>query len=175
MTNNAGATLSDKQLALLQNLLQKRVRIFAAGTLACSAIWLRLAYPIIRNWHFLQYKLPYGAVEYKTYEKVNNYFMSAVALFLLLLCFFSISFYKKIHLLMKDIRHKVVVVVAVQITRKTSPYTNRYFFYLNNLKPSYIEVDDNTYYQYQEGETINIYRAKFSKIHLDEYLNIPLL
>lgn len=124
MENSANTTLSEKQIALLKHLLKKRMRIFVAGAFACFAIWLRYAYPIFEAWYILYYKLPYGAVEFKTYEKVDNYFIAAIALFALLFLVFGIFFYKTIYLLIKDLKYKNLIVEPLQIMRKSSPYPN---------------------------------------------------
>lgn len=167
--------LNTEQVNLLKQLLHKRFRIFIAGFLGCHIFWLKISYNIIQLWYLLHFRYGINAVEYKTYEKVNNSFIASMIFLLFLLSYFLHLTLKKIVPLYKDINHKAGMVLQSKIIRKSIPYNNRCFLFFDDLKIPYKEVDFNTYYSYQVGEFYPILKSKYSETHIDEYLNIPLL
>lgn len=167
--------LKIEQVNLLKHLLQKRLRIFIAGFVGCHFFWLRFSYKDIELWYLLHFRYGINAVEFKTYERVNNSFIASVIFLIFLLGYFIFLLQKKVIPLYKDVKHKTGVIVQNQIVRKSIPYNNRYFFFFDDLKISYKEVDMSTYYSYRVGDFYPILKSKYSETHIDEYLNIPLL
>src|SRR5690606_24386128 len=73
-------------------------------------------------------------------------------------------FFKKVYCLKRDILAGEKELVFFTITRKLHfPHTDTYFFSFNNPKYMHHEVSKDSYYKFEVGNQVGIYRGKYSK------------
>lgn len=95
---------------------------------------------------------------------IYTYVYSLVSLLSLLYLGGFITYIKTIKVFKKDIDQNVKVIDPVVIIRKRfMDINNTYYFYLRSRVKTSIEVSQQDYHQYQEGDEINIEYSKFGK------------
>jgi hypothetical protein len=73
-------------------------------------------------------------------------------------------FLKRVYSIKKDIQNGFKEPVSYKITRKLNfPMTSQYFFSFNDPKFDHYEVDQETYFAYNEGDQFLLYRTVHSK------------
>lgn len=167
--------LNEEQLVILMHLYKKRLRVFLAGFIGVFLILFRISFNHFLAWYYIHYEFGIQYVEKEKLERINWSVFFMILFMGAFFCYFVYYFFTRIAPLAKDIKLKIGTYVPLEITQKSIPYHNRCFMFLHSLKVPYIEVDYATYFHYQIGDEINILFGKYSKIHIDEYLNMPLL
>ena len=93
-----------------------------------------------------------------------TYLYSVLSLLTLLFLGGFISYIKSIKTLKKDVELKTKVIEPVLIIRKKfMDINNSYYFYLRSRLKLSIEVTEQVYHQYEEGDEINIEYSRFGK------------
>ena len=176
MTVHSEISLNHEQIKLLQTLLKKRFRIFLFGILGTGYCLFKanLLY-YWKMWYEIHVLKNFAFASKEFLEKVNWYVYSSTLFIAGLAFYFLQILFKQVLPLYKDTKKQIGMIIPMQIVRKSIPYHNRCFFYFDDLKIPYKEVNQDTYYSCKTGEFYPVLISKFSKTHIDEYLNIPLL
>lgn len=99
--------------------------------------------------------------------RVYFYYVAGMLILLLLLAMGSyISYLRNLRPLLKDIRQGNKTIESTEISRKQSVSSNNtYHFFLRSTYKLSIEVSQEDYELYQEGDEINIEYSTFSKVY----------
>lgn len=94
----------------------------------------------------------------------ENYWLSRVPFILIISISGGILFYKRVYNYKRDLKLGQKEKVTYTIIRKTYfPMTGQYFFSFDNPDYMHYEVDADLYASMDEGDSISIYRGKYSK------------
>lgn len=104
--------------------------------------------------------------EYVTIFSWNMYLIVLLSLMALFSSFVAITRYLELSKLYKDRKEKKKIVQKVLIKRKTFvPHNNSFHFYLNTPKKLSIEVNQQDFINYEEGDEISIEYSKNAEIY----------
>lgn len=94
----------------------------------------------------------------------ETYWLVRAPIILLLSISGSVLFYKRIYKYRKDLKLGHKEKVAYTIIRKSHfPMTNQYYFSFDNPDYMHYEVDADLFFSMNEGDSVFIYRGKYSK------------
>jgi hypothetical protein len=97
----------------------------------------------------------------------ENYFITLATLTIIFLLSLRVLQSSELTNLKKDIRQKTKIVERVLIQKKTFlPHNNTFHFYLNSINKLSIEVKEQDFKNYSEGDEISIEYSKNSLIYL---------
>jgi len=96
----------------------------------------------------------------------ENYFITLLSLTIILLIAIRVLQSAELTQIKKDIRQKTKIVERVLIERKTYlPHNNTFHFYLNSIQKLSIEVREQDFNNWKEGDEISIEYSKNAGIY----------
>lgn len=163
--------LGEDNITQLQEIYDRKQRFVLRCMGGAVTLWLLTYYRL--------FPLFYEAFSNGAWKRLHQHPLLLVLFvvvggILLLIVLLGASWYvRDVYWLRKDIQERSGVYVAKEIIRKSIPYTARYFFFFDDLKMPHVEVDQETYYRYAEGEIFWILRSTHARIVLGEFWSAP--
>lgn len=167
--------LTNEQIILLKEIYTKRGRFLISAGLGMLLFWAQTYKDVLRICYEVYFVYPKGVFRVEAYQEINVAITVCSLILILILGFFIYSTTKKILPLRRDIKTKSGLLISKQIVRKSRPYLGKCFFFFDDLKTPYKEVNVEDYYNYQPGELYPFLVSKESKIQIDNFKNYELI
>lgn len=165
--------LNDEEKNLLRIIFNTRVKVLISGFVLLNVLSLLALTKGIRINHP---RLLETSIYDMPWHKMQAEMIIFLIIFLFMNSYCTSIFFRNVYPFYKDFKSGEKEIVPYTITRKLDfPITKQYFIGLDDPKYPNHEVDENFYYNCNEGDTAYLYRAEHSKYVFEKNGRFTLL
>ena len=166
--------LNEEEMKHLETVYGTRMRYFALPFIIIFAycligLFFTKGQKMKNLYHYVKgHYVKYDGYDYEIFghqlTDTENYILTRLYLLIPVTAVGGYIFFKRIYPYKKDLKLGQKEKVSYTIIRKSHfPITNQYFFSFDNPDYMHYEVDADLFYSMQEGDSIVIYRGRYSK------------